>query len=91
MCSKLSWKDSYIFFSVAVSSAKRMLQELDANTVSREKNAELKIAERDKVIAGHKVEVERLEKKAKTLEYKVCVLDVAFRRARICLRRTLVL
>nr|XP_020659350.1 kinesin-like protein KIF23 isoform X4 [Pogona vitticeps] len=62
-------------FTKNISSAERILQELDANIISREKNAELKIAEKDKLIEGQKVEVERLEKKAKTLEYKVNILE----------------
>ncbi|XP_020659350.3 kinesin-like protein KIF23 isoform X4 [Pogona vitticeps] len=62
-------------FTKNISSAERILQELDANIISRGKNAELKIAEKDKLIEGQKVEVERLEKKAKTLEYKVNILE----------------
>lgn len=50
-----------------------MLQELDASIVSKENFAQVKIAEREKIITGQKTEIERLEKKAKTLEYKVSI------------------
>uniref|UniRef100_A0A670ZHM7 Kinesin-like protein n=1 Tax=Pseudonaja textilis TaxID=8673 RepID=A0A670ZHM7_PSETE len=52
-----------------------MLQELDASIVSKENFAQVKIAERDKIITGQKTEIERLEKKAKTLEYKIDILE----------------
>uniref|UniRef100_A0A670ZHR5 Kinesin-like protein n=1 Tax=Pseudonaja textilis TaxID=8673 RepID=A0A670ZHR5_PSETE len=54
---------------------KNMLQELDASIVSKENFAQVKIAERDKIITGQKTEIERLEKKAKTLEYKIDILE----------------
>lgn len=58
----------------AVLSVKGMLQELDSTMASKENYAQVKMAEKDKAIVGQKTEIERLEKKAKTLEYKVCVL-----------------
>ncbi|XP_029139158.1 kinesin-like protein KIF23 [Protobothrops mucrosquamatus] len=54
---------------------KNMLQELDASIVSKENFAHVKVAERDKIITGQKTEIERLEKKAKTLEYKIDILE----------------
>lgn len=44
---------------------------MDSNVASRENYLQAKISEKDKAIGGHKTEIERLEKKAKTLEYKV--------------------
>ncbi|XP_062998920.1 kinesin-like protein KIF23 isoform X2 [Elgaria multicarinata webbii] len=58
-----------------VISVKGMLQELDASIVSKENVAQVKMAERDKVISAQKTELERLEKKARTLEYKVDILE----------------
>uniref|UniRef100_A0A670KBZ4 Kinesin-like protein n=1 Tax=Podarcis muralis TaxID=64176 RepID=A0A670KBZ4_PODMU len=52
-----------------------MLQELDSSIVSKENYAQVKMAERDKFIAAQKTEIERLEKKAKTLEYKIEILE----------------
>lgn len=49
-----------------------MLQEFDTKMVSKENFAQGKLAEKEKAIAGQKMEIERLEKKNKTLEYKVC-------------------
>ncbi|KAJ7311184.1 hypothetical protein JRQ81_006792 [Phrynocephalus forsythii] len=58
-----------------ITSAEGVLQELHTNIVSREKEVEQKMAEKDKVIAEQKAEAERLGKKAKTLEYKVDILE----------------
>ncbi|XP_066491552.1 kinesin-like protein KIF23 isoform X2 [Tiliqua scincoides] len=54
---------------------KRVLQDMDANMASRENYLQAKISEKDKAIIGQKAEVERLEKKAKTLEYKIEILE----------------
>ncbi|XP_067327480.1 kinesin-like protein KIF23 isoform X7 [Anolis sagrei] len=62
-------------FAKNVLSIKGTLQELDANIVARENYAHLKIVEKDKIISGQKAEVERLEKKTKTLEYKIDILE----------------
>uniref|UniRef100_A0A8C6YBW9 Kinesin-like protein n=1 Tax=Naja naja TaxID=35670 RepID=A0A8C6YBW9_NAJNA len=62
-------------FAKNVLCVKNMLQELDASIVSKENFAQVKIAERDKIITGQKTEIERLEKKAKTLEYKIDILE----------------
>ncbi|XP_039217947.1 kinesin-like protein KIF23 isoform X2 [Crotalus tigris] len=62
-------------FAKNVLCVKNMLQELDASIVSKENLAQVKVAERDKIITGQKTEIERLEKKAKTLEYKIDILE----------------
>ncbi|XP_070618390.1 RCC1 domain-containing protein 1 isoform X7 [Erythrolamprus reginae] len=62
-------------FSKNVLCVKNMLQELDANIVSKENFAQVKIAEREKIITGQKNEIEQLEKKSKTLEYKNDILE----------------
>ncbi|XP_032088789.1 kinesin-like protein KIF23 isoform X4 [Thamnophis elegans] len=62
-------------FSKNVLCVKNMLQELDASIVSKENFAHVKMAEREKIITGQKTEIERLEKKAKTLEYKIDILE----------------
>ncbi|XP_033022737.1 kinesin-like protein KIF23 isoform X8 [Lacerta agilis] len=62
-------------FAKNVLSVKGMLQELDSSIVSKENYAQVKMAERDKFIAVQKTEIERLEKKAKTLEYKIDILE----------------
>lgn len=51
---------------------------MDAGVASRENYLQAKLSEKDKEIAGQKMEVERLEKKAKTLEYKVGFLGLVF-------------
>lgn len=50
---------------------KTMLQEFDSSVVSKENYIQGKLSEKEKTIAGQKTELERLEKKIKTLEYKV--------------------
>ncbi|XP_034291467.1 kinesin-like protein KIF23 isoform X3 [Pantherophis guttatus] len=62
-------------FAKNVLCVKNMLQELDASIVSKENFAQVKIAEREKIITGQKTEIERLEKKARTLEYKIDILE----------------
>ncbi|XP_015273987.1 PREDICTED: kinesin-like protein KIF23 [Gekko japonicus] len=52
-----------------------MLQEVDASLVSKENYTQARMAEKDKTIVGQKTEIERLEKKAKTLEYKIDILE----------------
>ncbi|XP_019333376.2 kinesin-like protein KIF23 isoform X9 [Alligator mississippiensis] len=54
---------------------KSMLQEFDTKMVSKENFAQGKLAEKEKAIAGQKMEIERLEKKNKTLEYKIDILE----------------
>lgn len=44
--------------------------------MSKENHFQGKLSEKEKVITGQKTELERLEKKIKTLEYKVSVLSL---------------
>ncbi|XP_077173791.1 kinesin-like protein KIF23 isoform X8 [Paroedura picta] len=62
-------------FAKNVLFVKGMLQELDASLVSKENYVQARMAEKDKMIGGQKAEMERLEKKAKTLEYKIDILE----------------
>ncbi|KAF7239576.1 Kinesin-like protein KIF23 [Varanus komodoensis] len=62
-------------FAKNVLSVKSMLQELDASIVSKENYAQVRMAEKEKLVAGQKTEIERLEKRAKTLEYKIDILE----------------
>uniref|UniRef100_A0A8D0HBB0 Kinesin-like protein KIF23 n=1 Tax=Sphenodon punctatus TaxID=8508 RepID=A0A8D0HBB0_SPHPU len=62
-------------FNKNVLAFKNMLQEFDGSMVSRENYNQVKMSEKDKVIAGQRAELERLEKKAKTLEYKIEILE----------------
>lgn len=51
-----------------------MLQRFDSELSSKEiflHDQRSKLGEKDKVIIGQRTEIERLEKKSKTLEYKV--------------------
>lgn len=48
-----------------------MLQEFDCSVVSKENYMKERLSEKEKTIGGLKTELERLEKKIKTLEYKV--------------------
>lgn len=50
---------------------KTTLQEFDSSVISKENYIQGKLSEKEKTIAGQKMELERLEKKIKTLEYKV--------------------
>lgn len=51
---------------------KALLQEFDNTVLNKENYIQGKLNEKEKVISGQKLEIERLEKKNKTLEYKVC-------------------
>ncbi|KAM6058470.1 kinesin-like protein KIF23 [Chlamydotis macqueenii] len=62
-------------FAKNVLAFKTMLQEFDSSVVSKENSTQGKLYEKDKTIAGQKVELERLEKKIKTLEYKIEILE----------------
>lgn len=55
---------------------KTILRELDSSVMSKENHFQGKLSEKEKVITGQKTELERLEKKIKTLEYKVSVLSL---------------
>nr|KAF6485086.1 kinesin family member 23 [Rousettus aegyptiacus] len=54
---------------------KAMLQEFDNGVLNKENYIQGKLNEKEKVISGQKLEIERLEKKNKTLEYKIEILE----------------
>ncbi|XP_016053569.1 PREDICTED: kinesin-like protein KIF23 isoform X2 [Miniopterus natalensis] len=54
---------------------KAMLQEFDKGLLNKENSIQGKLNEKEKVISGQKLEIERLEKKTKTLEYKIEILE----------------
>lgn len=61
-------------FSPIASTLKSVLQQLDSQLGAKETflhEQRSKLSEKDKVITSQKSEIERLEKKSKTLEYKV--------------------
>ncbi|KFV77424.1 Kinesin-like KIF23, partial [Struthio camelus australis] len=62
-------------FAKNVLAFKTMLQEFDSSVVSKENYIQGKLSEKEKIIAGQKMELERLEKKTKTLEYKIEILE----------------
>ncbi|XP_067161479.1 kinesin-like protein KIF23 isoform X8 [Apteryx mantelli] len=62
-------------FAKNVLTFKTMLQEFDSSVVSKENYIQGKLSEKEKIIAGQKMELERLEKKTKTLEYKIEILE----------------
>ncbi|KFQ36307.1 Kinesin-like KIF23, partial [Mesitornis unicolor] len=61
-------------FAKNVLAFKTMLQDFDSSVVSKENYIQGKLSEKEKTIAGQKTELERLEKKIKTLEYKIEIL-----------------
>ncbi|XP_010592016.1 kinesin-like protein KIF23 isoform X5 [Loxodonta africana] len=54
---------------------KALLQEFDNAVLNKENYIQGKLNEKEKVISGQKLELERLEKKNKTLEYKIEILE----------------
>lgn len=52
------------------------LRELDSSIMSKENCFQGKLSEKEKIITGQKAELEHLEKKIKTLEYKVSFLSL---------------
>ncbi|NXX18554.1 KIF23 protein, partial [Podargus strigoides] len=62
-------------FAKNVLAFKKMLQEFDSSVTSKENYMQGKLSEKEKTIAGQKMELERLEKKVKTLEYKIEILE----------------
>ncbi|XP_010361947.1 kinesin-like protein KIF23 isoform X2 [Rhinopithecus roxellana] len=54
---------------------KALLQEFDSAVLSKENHMQGKLNEKEKMISGQKLEIERLEKKNKTLEYKIEILE----------------
>ncbi|NWT76257.1 KIF23 protein, partial [Prunella himalayana] len=62
-------------FAKNVLAFKTMLQEFDSSVASKENYIQGKLAEKEKTITGQRTEMERLEKKIKTLEYKIEILE----------------
>ncbi|XP_051053656.1 kinesin-like protein KIF23 isoform X3 [Phodopus roborovskii] len=54
---------------------KALLKEFDSSLSNKENYIQEKLNEKEKLISGQKSEIERLEKKNKTLEYKIEVLE----------------
>ncbi|XP_057344915.1 kinesin-like protein KIF23 isoform X4 [Manis pentadactyla] len=54
---------------------KALLHEFDNTVLNKENYVQGKLNEKEKVISGQKLEIERLEKKNKTLEYKIDILE----------------
>ncbi|XP_062498521.1 kinesin-like protein KIF23 isoform X5 [Pezoporus occidentalis] len=54
---------------------KTALQEFESSVASKENYVQGKLSDKEKTIAGQKMELERLEKKIKTLEYKIHILE----------------
>ncbi|XP_069899110.1 kinesin-like protein KIF23 isoform X4 [Dipodomys merriami] len=54
---------------------KALLQEFDNAVANKENYIQGKLNEKEKLISGQKLEIERLEKKNKTLEYKIEILE----------------
>lgn len=64
-------------FSPTASTLKSMLQQFDGQLSAKETylhDQQSKLCEKDKVITNQRTEIERLEKKSTTLEYKVLSL-----------------
>ncbi|KAM4677357.1 kinesin-like protein KIF23 isoform 9-T9 [Discoglossus pictus] len=62
-------------FNKNVSAFRSMLQDFDGTSTAKENYIQSKMSEKEKIIMSQKSEVERLEKKIKTLEYKIDVLE----------------
>ncbi|NWV70271.1 KIF23 protein, partial [Malurus elegans] len=62
-------------FAKNVLAFKTMLQEFESSVASKENYIQGKLAEKEKTITGQKTELERQEKKIKTLEYKIEILE----------------
>lgn len=58
----------------AVTAFRAMLQDLNGVVAAKENIAQGRMTEKERTIVSQKSEIERLEKKVKTLEYKVCML-----------------
>lgn len=74
---KNKYKSTSVNISVLLPTAntvKSMLQQFDSQLSAKDyflNDQQSKLNEKDKVILSQKTEIERLEKKSKTLEYKV--------------------
>lgn len=64
------WSKTCAF--LPANSFKALLQECSTAVLNKENYIHGKLNDQEKVISGQKLEIERLEKKNKTLEYKVC-------------------
>ncbi|XP_023365780.1 kinesin-like protein KIF23 [Otolemur garnettii] len=62
-------------FNKQANTFKGLLQGFDSAVLSKENYIQGKLNEKEKVISGQKLEIERLEKKNKTLEYKIEILE----------------
>ncbi|XP_069480325.1 kinesin-like protein KIF23 isoform X7 [Ambystoma mexicanum] len=62
-------------FRKNVASFKASLQDIDGTSAAKENYAQSKLNEKEKVITSIKSECERLEKRNKTLEYKIDILE----------------
>ncbi|XP_073425070.1 kinesin-like protein KIF23 isoform X3 [Dendrobates tinctorius] len=62
-------------FNKNVISFRAMLQDLNGVVAAKENIAQGRMTEKERAIVSQKAEIERLEKKVKTLEYKIDVLE----------------
>ncbi|XP_060031607.1 kinesin-like protein KIF23 isoform X1 [Erinaceus europaeus] len=62
-------------FSRQARAFRAMLQEVDSAVFNKESYVQGQLNEKEKVISAHRTELERLEKKNKTLEYKIEILE----------------
>ncbi|XP_018108829.1 kinesin-like protein KIF23 isoform X10 [Xenopus laevis] len=62
-------------FNKNVCTFRAMLQDLNGVVTAKENFAQGKMTEKDKMIASQKSEIDRLDKKIKTLEYKIDILE----------------
>ncbi|XP_040825310.1 kinesin-like protein KIF23 isoform X2 [Ochotona curzoniae] len=62
-------------FHKQANSFKALLQECSTAVLNKENYIHGKLNDQEKVISGQKLEIERLEKKNKTLEYKIEILE----------------
>ncbi|XP_073509588.1 kinesin-like protein KIF23 isoform X5 [Phyllobates terribilis] len=62
-------------FNKNVTSFRAMLQDLNGVVAAKENIAQGRMTEKERAIVSQKAEIERLEKKVKTLEYKIDVLE----------------
>ncbi|XP_048186095.1 kinesin-like protein KIF23 isoform X4 [Perognathus longimembris pacificus] len=62
-------------FNKQANAFKALLQDFDNAVSNKENYIQGKLNEKEKLISGQKLEIERLEKKNKTLEYKIEILE----------------
>ncbi|KAM3924715.1 kinesin-like protein KIF23 [Leptodactylus fuscus] len=62
-------------FNKSATSFRAMLQDLNGVVAAKENIAQGRMTERERTIVSQKAEIERLEKKVKTLEYKIDILE----------------